>query len=92
MSNLCYRNNKLLTPPKTHTKQNKTKEKKNQTTFEEEAEEDEEEGDDDFALIQRITQKSKLGSVARLLDPRTEIYVLLISFMEPKLEVPHTHQ
>lgn len=41
-------------------------------------EEDEEEEENYFALIQRITQKSKLGSVARLLDPRTEIYVLLI--------------
>jgi hypothetical protein len=40
--------------------------------LEDEAEEDEE-GDDDFALIQRITQKSKLGSVAQLLDPGTEI-------------------
>jgi hypothetical protein len=80
MSNLCYRNNKLLPPPKTHTKQNKTEEKKHQTTGEDEAEEDEEEAEDYFALIQRKTQKSKLGSVARLLDPRTEIYVLLIYF------------
>jgi hypothetical protein len=79
MSNLCYRNNKLLAPPKTHTKQNQTEEKKHQTTLEDEAEEDDEE-EDYFALIQRITQKSKLGSVARLLDPRTEIYVLLIYF------------
>jgi hypothetical protein len=72
MSNLCYRNNKLLAPPKTHTKQNKTEEKKHQTTLEDEAEEDEdEEAEDYFALIQRITQKSKFGSVARLLDPRT---------------------
>jgi hypothetical protein len=68
-------------PKSTHkTKQNKTEEKKHQTTLEDEAEEDDEE-EDYFALIQRITQKSKLGSVARLLDPRTEIYVLLIYFL-----------
>jgi hypothetical protein len=73
MSNLCYRNNKLLAPPKTHTKQNKTEEKKHQTTLEDEAEEDEdEEAEDYFALIQRITQKSNFVCFAGLFYPTTK--------------------